>query len=148
MDNHSILGQTDLPQSITSLLSLALNGAHIPDINHTSVVLEILRVGANFCMDHGQQALDLLTPLLLISRIGRREPCSSSRGGISSGCVISFGRLCRKHCSPSKFRTVATIHSTSQINTDLNWRTSECKYWVRYVEDSIISNMLLNFTLS
>jgi len=60
-DNHSILGQTELPQSLTSLLSLALNGAHIPDTSHTSVVLEILRVGANFCMDHGQQVLDLFT---------------------------------------------------------------------------------------
>lgn len=62
VDNHSILGQTELPQSLTSLLSLALNGAHIPDINHASVVLEILRVGANFCMNHGQQAPNLLTP--------------------------------------------------------------------------------------
>jgi hypothetical protein len=67
VDNHSILGQTELPQSLTSLLSLALNGAHIPDVSRTSVVLEILRVGANFCMDHGQQALDLLnTPVLII----------------------------------------------------------------------------------
>ena len=61
VDNHSILGQTELPQSLTSLLSLALNGAHTPDINHASVVLEILRVGANFCMNHGQQALNLIT---------------------------------------------------------------------------------------
>ena len=62
VDNHSILGQTDLPQSLTSLLSLALNGAHIPDIDRTSAVLEILRVGANLCMNHGQQALNLLPP--------------------------------------------------------------------------------------
>ena len=62
VDNHTILGQTELPQSLTSLLSLALNGEHIPDINHASVVLEILRVGANFCMNHGQQALNLLPP--------------------------------------------------------------------------------------
>ena len=62
VDNHSILGQTELPQSLTSLLSLALNGAHIPDIDHASVILEILRVGANFCMYHGQQALNFLTP--------------------------------------------------------------------------------------
>lgn len=61
VDNHSILGQTELPQSLTSLLSLALNEAHIPDISHTSVVLEVLRVGANFCMDHGQQALVPIT---------------------------------------------------------------------------------------
>lgn len=54
VDSHSILGQTDLPQSLHSLLLLALNGAHIPDINRAPVVLEILRVGANFCMDHGQ----------------------------------------------------------------------------------------------
>lgn len=62
VDNHSILGQTELPQSLTSLLSLALNGAHTPDINHASAVLEILRVGANFCMNHGQQALNLIAP--------------------------------------------------------------------------------------
>ncbi|KAF8797982.1 hypothetical protein BYT27DRAFT_7228589 [Phlegmacium glaucopus] len=60
VDYHNILGQTELPQSLTSLLSLALNGAHIPDSSHTSVILEILRVGANFCMDHDENRAALL----------------------------------------------------------------------------------------
>ena len=52
MDHHTILGKTDLPQSLTSLLSLALEPSPIPEDRQTAVVNELLRVGANLCMDH------------------------------------------------------------------------------------------------
>lgn len=62
VDSHTILGKTELPQTLTSLLSLALNGplsveesgAHVPKDNRTGPVLELLRVGANICMDHSE----------------------------------------------------------------------------------------------
>ncbi|KAF8959042.1 hypothetical protein BDZ97DRAFT_2045486 [Flammula alnicola] len=60
VDNHTILGKTELPQTLTSLLSLGLHGCHIPDDNRTGAVLEILRVGANFCMDHNENRAALL----------------------------------------------------------------------------------------
>jgi len=52
-DNHTALGNTSLPQTLTSLLRGALGGNPIPDDAHTVVVFEIFRVAANFCMDHG-----------------------------------------------------------------------------------------------
>ncbi|KAJ3515802.1 hypothetical protein NLJ89_g1525 [Agrocybe chaxingu] len=60
VDNHTLLGKTDLPQTLTSLLSLALGEAHIPDDGKTTPVLEILRVGANLCMDHDENRAALL----------------------------------------------------------------------------------------
>lgn len=52
VDHHTVLGKTDLPQTLTSLLSLALQPYPIPTEDKTAVVNEILRVGANLCMDH------------------------------------------------------------------------------------------------
>ena len=52
-DNHTILGNTELPQTLTSLLASALQGSHFPVENRTTPVLEVLRAGANLCMDHG-----------------------------------------------------------------------------------------------
>ncbi|KAF9532936.1 hypothetical protein CPB83DRAFT_784211 [Crepidotus variabilis] len=60
VDHHTILGKTDLPQTLTSLLSLALDGVHIPSDEKTSAINEILRVGANFCMDHDDNRAVLL----------------------------------------------------------------------------------------
>jgi len=54
VDHHTILGKTDLPQTLTSLLLLALEGSHPPTDDKAVVVNEILRVGANLCMDHSQ----------------------------------------------------------------------------------------------
>jgi hypothetical protein len=54
VDNHTALGKTALPQTLTSLLKLALHGSVIPDINYTSAIFEVLRVAANLCMDHGK----------------------------------------------------------------------------------------------
>lgn len=53
-DEHTILGRTLLPQTLTSLLKAAIEGTEIPDDARAPALLEILRVGANLCMDHGQ----------------------------------------------------------------------------------------------
>lgn len=54
VDNHTILGKTSLIKTLSSLFILALHGSAIPGSVYTSPVLEILRVSANLCMDHGQ----------------------------------------------------------------------------------------------
>ncbi|KAI6109851.1 hypothetical protein F5141DRAFT_811938 [Pisolithus sp. B1] len=59
-DYHTPLGSTTLPQDLTSLLGVALNGAPIPDDARVPAVLEILRVGANLCVDHDQNRGNLL----------------------------------------------------------------------------------------
>ena len=51
-DNHSPLGRSSLPTTLTTLLSLALHGASVPDFAYTAAVNELLRVAANLCMDH------------------------------------------------------------------------------------------------
>ncbi|KDR81566.1 hypothetical protein GALMADRAFT_239590 [Galerina marginata CBS 339.88] len=60
VDNHTILGKTELPQTLTSLLSLSLHGSHLPGDARTAPILEILRVGANLCMDHDENRAALL----------------------------------------------------------------------------------------
>ncbi|OJA21616.1 hypothetical protein AZE42_01687 [Rhizopogon vesiculosus] len=59
-DNHTTLGKTLLPQNLTTLLTSALNGTVIPDADHTAPVFEILRVGANLCVEHDQNRGHLL----------------------------------------------------------------------------------------
>lgn len=54
VDNHTILGKTLLPQDLTSLFTLSLHDSTTPEEKYTSVVFELLRVAANFCMDHGK----------------------------------------------------------------------------------------------
>ncbi|KAL4074475.1 hypothetical protein V8B97DRAFT_1697314 [Scleroderma yunnanense] len=53
-DYTTVLGATTLPQDLTSLLAAALNGAPIPDDSRASSALEILRVGANLCVNHDE----------------------------------------------------------------------------------------------
>jgi len=59
-DNHTTLGKTLLPQNLTTLLTSALNGTVVPDADHTAPVFEILRVGANLCVEHDQNRGHLL----------------------------------------------------------------------------------------
>ena len=56
-DEHTALGKTLLPQTINSLLKTALEGSSVPDDERALAVLELLRVGANLCMDHGMWPL-------------------------------------------------------------------------------------------
>jgi len=66
VDHHTILGKTDLPQTLTSLLSLGLEGSHIAVNDKTAVINEILRAGANLCMDHSGLFDDLCYCQLMI----------------------------------------------------------------------------------
>ncbi|KAJ7156022.1 hypothetical protein C8R43DRAFT_922335 [Mycena crocata] len=60
VDNHTALGQTPLPQTLTTLLTAALHGATIPALPYIPVVFELLRVSANLCMDHDENRTQLL----------------------------------------------------------------------------------------
>lgn len=61
-DNHTALGRTQLPQTLTALLKDALKDSDINSISHPAAVFELLRIGANLCMDHGEiHRVDLCT---------------------------------------------------------------------------------------
>ncbi|KAG7452560.1 uncharacterized protein BT62DRAFT_983578 [Guyanagaster necrorhizus] len=53
-DIHTALGRTPLSQTLTGLLGLELHNVHssIPEDFYAKPVVEILRVGANLCLDH------------------------------------------------------------------------------------------------
>ncbi|EIW85225.1 hypothetical protein CONPUDRAFT_48689 [Coniophora puteana RWD-64-598 SS2] len=59
-DIHTVLGKSPLPQTITALLKTALENSQIPDNEHSAAVLELLRVGANLCVEHDQNRGQLL----------------------------------------------------------------------------------------
>ncbi|KAH7916041.1 hypothetical protein BJ138DRAFT_1229379, partial [Hygrophoropsis aurantiaca] len=68
--NHTTLGKSALPQVLTSLLTTALNGSPIPDVDRVTPVYEILRVGANLCVEHDPnrgQLLDAGFPQAIVS---------------------------------------------------------------------------------
>ena len=52
-DQHTALGRTSLPQTLNSLLKAASHGEKTPPSDKRGPIFEILRVGANLCMDHG-----------------------------------------------------------------------------------------------
>lgn len=54
VDNHTALGRTLLPQTLTTLLKNALSGSSTPSEARTAAVFELLRIAANLCMDHGK----------------------------------------------------------------------------------------------
>ncbi|KAJ7109328.1 hypothetical protein C8R44DRAFT_802209 [Mycena epipterygia] len=60
VDNHSALGQTPLPQTLTTLFTSALHGSTIPALPYIPAVFELLRVSANLCMDHDENRGQLL----------------------------------------------------------------------------------------
>lgn len=43
-----------MPQDLTSLLFKALDGSAVPNDARATIVLEILRVSANLCVEHGR----------------------------------------------------------------------------------------------
>ena len=53
-DNHTLLGRSPLPTTLTNLLSLALHGSPVPDLAYSPAVNELLRVAANLSMDHSK----------------------------------------------------------------------------------------------
>lgn len=52
-DQHTALGQTPLPQTLNTLLKATFHGEKTPPSDKRGAIFEILRVGANLCMDHG-----------------------------------------------------------------------------------------------
>lgn len=53
VDNHTVLGKSDLPQTLAVLFKLSLNDLPTPPDERVSASFELLRVAANLCMDHG-----------------------------------------------------------------------------------------------
>ncbi|GJE87202.1 hypothetical protein PsYK624_032850 [Phanerochaete sordida] len=60
VDQQSALGKTLLPQTLTSLLKSATDGAAVPKPPQKPAIYELLRVGANLCMDHDENRSYLL----------------------------------------------------------------------------------------
>lgn len=58
MDNHTKLGKSALPQTLTDLLTIALHGSAIPSDEYITAVFEVLRIAANLCLDHGESSLN------------------------------------------------------------------------------------------
>lgn len=52
--NHTALGRTLLPRTLTSLLKSSVSDSSIPATGHEAAVFELLRIGANLAMDHGR----------------------------------------------------------------------------------------------
>lgn len=52
-DQHTALGRTLLPQTLNTLLKTTFHGEKTPPSDKRGAIFEILRVGANLCMDHG-----------------------------------------------------------------------------------------------
>jgi hypothetical protein len=52
-DQHTALGRTLLPQTLNSLLKTTFHGEKTPPSYKRGAIFEILRIGANLCMDHG-----------------------------------------------------------------------------------------------
>ncbi|KAJ7582761.1 hypothetical protein C8J56DRAFT_955650 [Mycena floridula] len=70
VDNHTFLGKSELPATLTALFGLALHNAPVPELKYTSPALELLRVAANLCMEHDEnraQLLDAGLPQAIVS---------------------------------------------------------------------------------
>ncbi|TFY83894.1 hypothetical protein EWM64_g117 [Hericium alpestre] len=51
-DVHTALGETQLPQTLTTILKASVKESRVADAAPLAAVYEALRVGANLCMDH------------------------------------------------------------------------------------------------
>jgi len=60
-DQHTALGRTLLPQTLNSLLKATFHGEKTPPSDKRGTIFEILRVGANLCMDHGTFPISKVT---------------------------------------------------------------------------------------
>lgn len=59
-DQHTALGRTLLPQTLNALLKATFHGEKTPPVDRRGAIFEILRVGANLCMDHDENRGNLL----------------------------------------------------------------------------------------
>ncbi|KAF5331076.1 hypothetical protein D9619_005541 [Psilocybe cf. subviscida] len=60
VDNHTLLGATALPQTLAAILAAGAPQSCTPNDDRTAPINEILRVGANLCMDHNDNRGALL----------------------------------------------------------------------------------------
>ncbi|KAI0950311.1 hypothetical protein AcV7_008820 [Taiwanofungus camphoratus] len=85
VEQQTALGRTLLPQTLTSLLKSAISGATVPEPACKAAIYEILRVGANLCMDHDENRSLLLEagfPQTVVSLLeGYTESIQSDNAG-------------------------------------------------------------------
>ncbi len=94
-DLHTTLGGTALPNTLTALFTLSLHGGSIPDDAHTTPMLELLRVAANLCLDHGIVVIAYPVPALWRStRSCRCQSWRSPRSWFPSSGHIPDRRVC------------------------------------------------------
>lgn len=61
VDNHTILGKTTLPATLNHFMKLVVaSSPESLDDAQTLAAYELLRVGANLCMDHGKYVFALV----------------------------------------------------------------------------------------
>lgn len=52
-DTQTALGDSELPAVLAAIVKDVLRGLRVPDVSHLPALYEVLRVGANVCVDHG-----------------------------------------------------------------------------------------------
>ncbi len=56
-DTQTALGNTELPAVLAAIVKDVLRGLRVPDVSHLPALYEVLRVGANVCVDHGAASI-------------------------------------------------------------------------------------------
>lgn len=57
---QTALGNTELPAVLAAIVKDVLRGLRVPDVSHLPALYEVLRVGANVCVDHDENRGHLL----------------------------------------------------------------------------------------
>ncbi|KAJ6630755.1 hypothetical protein B0H10DRAFT_2160153 [Mycena sp. CBHHK59/15] len=108
VDNHTALGQTTLPRTLTSLFTSALHGSAVPALPYIPAIFEILRVSANLCMDHDENRTQLLEagmPLAIVALLeGYSESIPSPPQAAPLPLTIPHLKVVRTAIDPVKSR--------------------------------------------
>ena len=128
-DNHTLLGRSPLPTTLTNLLSLALHGAPVPDLAYSSAVNELLRVAANLSMDHSK-SLVVSSHVSIFITLVRRKSRPSARGRISSSDFVFARVLRRSRSTASDNKARAFYRTTPQRHQIRHRRVTQLQCWL------------------
>lgn len=97
---HTVLGKSKLPQSLASLITLALHGSPCPSDEYTAPIYEMLRVAANLCLDHDANRgfiLEAGLPQVIVESLleGYAEKTASPNGIVPLDVSIPHLRVIR-----------------------------------------------------
>ncbi|KAF8590562.1 hypothetical protein K439DRAFT_1403733 [Ramaria rubella] len=93
VDEHSALGRTPLPRTLTALINEALAAHSAPSVAALSAVFELLRTSANFCMDHDDNRQLLLAANFPQSVVALLQRYSPTRKDASQPLSLSLMEL-------------------------------------------------------